>query len=293
MCGHWKRADKHTLDPQRLKVFQIHAVLGGLETICYSGGDPLAYPHINEMMEFNAHNDIKFGLITAGYCPGSIDMGLLAKAEWIRVSLDSLDDATYNCIRGGDITASMVCDSVIAMANNSCNVQLGITLTKHNCEELPKLARFAVHTGRSSVSVWPVRNSPDLCAPTKYAVEKLFEARRILDNYGINNNFEDALGIVMSGEEVYSGRCYAPLFQLFIGADGNVFPCCIAAGDACNGAKGDALANISSDSVYGIMLAAYNFSNNFVRHPYCQGCTRRLQTISMVASKLWDNKHFI
>src|SRR4030065_170754 len=103
MCGHWQRPNKSVLAWHDLMPFLAQAKGKGLESVCYSGGDPFTYYAINDVMEWHMNNDIKFGFITGGYVPSSIDMSLLKCAQWVRVSLDAIGCDAYANIRGGGL----------------------------------------------------------------------------------------------------------------------------------------------------------------------------------------------
>src|SRR4030067_1172532 len=128
MCGHWQRPNKSVLAWHDLMSFLAQAKGNGLESVCYSGGDPFTYYAINDVMEWHMNNDIKFGFITGGYVPSSIDMSLLKCAQWVRVSLDAIGCDAYANIRGG-VLFSEVDNSIKSMIRYGVNVELGITIT--------------------------------------------------------------------------------------------------------------------------------------------------------------------
>jgi MoaA/NifB/PqqE/SkfB family radical SAM enzyme len=292
MCGHWQRSDKKEIGWQQLLSFLSEAKGIGLETVCYSGGDPFRYVHLNKIMEWHIENDMPFGFIACGYLPHYINVDLLRHAAWVRVSIDSIVDDRYAKLRGG-IGLAQVRKSLDVMWQAGVNLQFGITLTGDNCTELMDLAHYAISLHASSFRVWPVRSHPELSCPTDKAKHYLLRTSAILE--GIDNNCIDAIDILENGEHMDFKECKAVLFQLFIDASGRVYHCCILAGDACEHDLADSLGSIFTDplpSIYAEALAFSKIPRNRLPDG-CSGCTKRLQTISVVAEKHWNDKHFV
>ena len=298
MCGHWKREKKATLDCDVLINFLENAkICGDLQSVCYSGGDPMAYKDLDEIMCWHVENEIPFGIITAGYVPSGISMDLLREAEWIRVSLDAFDADVYSEVRGG-VGIEKVKESVEKMARNGCNVEFGITLTKANFGQVGKLASFAQHLNVKNFRVWPVRHCEAYAieeAQKAEAIARLESAEHLLQIYDIGNNIDEAIQIMKSGELQDFPCCKATLFQLFVTATGDIMPCCILAGDSNESALWSNNLGTIDDSCEDIMEAARKFSE-IPRDSLplaCDGCTSRLQTINKFASTHWEDKYFV
>jgi radical SAM protein with 4Fe4S-binding SPASM domain len=294
MCGHWKREDKRQLPISDLLHFLVAAKSIGLETVCYSGGDPLCYSNMSSVMAWHTSNDMPFGIITSGFIPRHIEPGLLMQAEWVRVSLDAVDDALYAKLRG-NIPVKIVKESIQRMVEWGTNVQFGVTLSSLNCSHLPEIAKYAAQYG-IEFRVWPVRGNPGLLPESSHAKMSLKACKGILGS--INNNCEDAIDIIENGELAPFEHCKAALFQLFIDASGDIYPCCIIAGDANDGALRPDMAfgNIKDCDLDGMLFAS---TTHFSEIPSgylpsaCSGCTKRLQSINLVAAKHWNDKHFV
>lgn len=73
----------------------------GVKAVTFSGGgEPLLYPYIEETMEAVLNAGIDLSIITNGSLLQGRKAELLAKAKWVRISLESSCAETYSRIRG-------------------------------------------------------------------------------------------------------------------------------------------------------------------------------------------------
>jgi MoaA/NifB/PqqE/SkfB family radical SAM enzyme len=299
MCDHWKREEKAVLDSGLLLKF-LNQVLrtSSLQSVCYSGGDPMAYKDLDRVITWHCANDIPFGIITAGYVPRLfISMDILKYAEWIRVSLDAYDEEVYREVRGG-VKVADVMKSICEMKASGCNVELGITLTKRNLMQLPKLAEFAINNGINRFRVWPVRHCEGYAIGEKEkreAAAVMVAVGGILSRKNIDNNLLESAEVLLEGELQDFPYCKAVLFQLFVTAIGDVMPCCILAGDSNDKSLWDGKIGTINNGCAHIMAEARKFSEIPRKSlpAACDGCTQRLQTINRYACMHWNDKLFV
>ena len=72
----------------------------GVKAVTFSGGgEPLVYPYIEETMEEILSAGIDLSIITNGSMLKGRRAELLAKAKWVRISIDSINAAKYAEIR--------------------------------------------------------------------------------------------------------------------------------------------------------------------------------------------------
>ena len=233
MCGHWKREEKYTINLSRLLSFLEYGHLNGLESVCYSGGDPFCYGDINAIMDWHVSKGISFGFISAGIVPDKIDMKLLSKCSWVRASIDSVSEINYSVIRGG-VRFSDVRRGVVRMKDSYVNVGIGMTLHKRNWREVCDVCDFAISQNIGEVRCWPVRHFTENVDDKASLLRLLYENMLKLNLMKISNNFELAMTSVASGEVsnlVAGDRCWVSSIHSFVEPDGNIYPCCILAGD--------------------------------------------------------------
>jgi len=235
----------------------------GVESVCYAGGDPMAYSYFNAVMERHTMLLLKFGMTITGYVPPGIDLKLLSRAEWVRVSLDAVTPEIYEKVRG-KVSVAKVIRSIDAMLAANVKVGLGITLHADNVDDLPNVLAFAKERGITDIETHHI--VPDSGARAVRVPEKW--ERRI-------EPFQN---------------CHAALYQLYIDAGGDVYPCCITAGDAQAEPQAHALGNLWDSNWHSEIWPAvveYSRLNYKELPPICRTCcAQRLSQINSICGDL-------
>lgn len=241
----------------------------GLESVCYSGGDPMAYTDFNAVMETHIKHDVEFGMTITGYVPPTIDLGLLSNAAWVRVSLDAVTPEIYAKVRG-HIKVEKVLRSIEAMLAAGVPVALGITLHADNVDDLPNVLAVAAGYGITDIETHHIEPES---GPRVMRVPEKWE-RKI-------EPFQN---------------CHAALYQLYIDAQGDLYPCCITAGDAHATPQAYALGNIWRDSwVLKLWPAVIEYSELNIKDlpEICRSCCiHRLSQINYICGEMKDGKNF-
>ena len=251
MCGHWRRPDKTTLPFNDLRTRVLdYGAANGLESVCYSGGDPMCLPRgeLVDLMCWHKAKDVAYGFITAGYVPekrmlDSEFKDLIVGASFIRCSVDSLKN--YSTLRGGSLNIEQVANSVSNLRCAGAKVGLGITIHDRNANEIKALTDFAIDLDIREVRMWVVRNDQNILPDTKYAVD-LYRALVRLSALGISNNLDLTIDAIYNSEDVEFQRCISSLYQFYINAKGDVYACCITAGEPEELTNDPPVANIYS-----------------------------------------------
>lgn len=311
MCGHWNRSEKTDIDFNNLSALLWYLRRFGLESVCYSGGDPFVYHKLKSVFDLHAKIDIDFGFITAGYIREDMVYGL-RNASFVRVSLDAVDDGIYGQCRGG-ISVSKVLGSVLNMLNHGVRVGLGITAHNLNYNDIPDIFVFALKNGIKEVRLWPCREVDGLglnAEQAKFVGKLALDNAQRFDNNGISNNLSEIGGVLYHGTSETDGlkfsRCYACMYQLFICPNGDVHPCCIIAGDTQSYSHSNPLFSIAGfsnldsyekDHVWGqnwSAVLAYNKRTIDNLPPICsRNCIPRLSTINCYAEESMNDRHFL
>lgn len=274
MCDHPSR-------PQyRMELSRWVDTLGGfaamgVESVCYSGGDPMAYPQFNAVMEEHIRLGVEFGMTITGYVPRTISMWLLSHAKWVRCSLDAITPEVYEKVRG-KTPVHKVLESIQDMLNAEVKVGLGITLHADNIYDLPNVLAWA-----------KAHDITDI------------ETHHIVPDSGVR-----AIRVPEKWERKIEPfqHCHAVLYQLYIDAQGEVYPCCITAGDAQAAPQAYSLGNI--------FLGGWSFQNNWDENIWpavvtysklnykelpdiCRSCCiQRLSQINSIVDQIDSSKSF-
>lgn len=292
MCGHWKRICKHEMPVEIWgdKLVELQGL--GLESVCYSGGDPFKHPDINHIMMDHDSLNLPFAIITSGYIPDNVNLDLVAQAKWVRVSLDSLSDVVYKKCRGGVITPEMILKSLNKAREAGVNIQFNLTAHNLNLDGLSDVFDLA-RALASKVAIKPVIHDLALSLDEDQTIflKKLIEDYRLkFDESGIEHD----LTYAAPNRDFRINRCYACMWQLFIDANGEVNPCCIIAGDTESQGHMDSLGNILKEPWENVWNRVLAFSEvRSVPPEYCQNnCIARHYLINRVVEPLWDHPSF-
>ena len=256
-CGHPQRQQKTMRAEEWLGFLSS---LSGVESVCYSGGDPMAYRQFNVVMSWHIEHSLPFGATITGYVPPYIDTMLLSRAAWVRVSLDAVDEALYERVRG-KTPLFKVFDGIDKMLAAGVHVGLGITLHPENEAHYPEVLRWAEGRGITDIDAryaYPASNPawPDASL--------------------------DARGVMPFN------RCAAALYQMYIDSDGSAYPCCVTAGDTRSAAQGAALGNVLTESWASVWAAARSYSQvtRDKLPEICRtSCVQRLSEINYIAEQ--------
>lgn len=257
-CGHPSRQQKSMTADQWLNFL---AQRTGVESVCYSGGDPMAFRDFNKVMQHHVDRRLAFGATITGYVPPYINVHLLAQAAWVRVSLDAVTPEVYEKVRG-HTPVFKVLDGIDRMMAAGVKVGLGITLHPDNEDELPNVLRYAADKGITDID-------------TRYAYPNS------------NPRWPDAT-LEQRAVQPFT-NCHAALYQLYIDSDGSVYPCCITAGDTRAGPTAHALGNIFTDSWDEVWSAVVAYTRLDIAElpEICRTCcVKRLSEINHVCGKL-------
>lgn len=259
MCDHPNRPQKSIKVGDWLGFLdRLKEVAAEPESVCYSGGDPMAYPDFNEVMRWHVENGVAFGCTITGYVPPHIDLGYLSQAAWVRVSLDAVTPEVYAKVRGRTPVEKVIkgIDDMIAAGVNVC---LGITVHAENLGDLPNVLAFAADRGITDIDQRHVYPGSAAYAPDWHRDIAPFR------------------------------HCHAALYQLYIDSDGSVYPCCITAGDTTDSPQAPACGNFLTEPWWQVWARVVEFSRRELEDlpAVCRTCcVQRLSEINNVVDAI-------
>lgn len=133
----------------------------GVKAVTFSGGgEPLCYPFIEEAMEKILEAGIDLSVITNGSMLKGRKAELLAQAKWVRISIDSIDAASYAKIRGigKDALPGLLknIEDFAGIKNDTCELGINFVIGKENYTEISQVAETMKSLGADHVKFAPL-----------------------------------------------------------------------------------------------------------------------------------------
>lgn len=198
----------------------------GVEAVQFTGGgEPTVHPDFQKIVNSASMHGLKWALVTNGV---RLDRFDVSQAAWIRVSLDAANAQTYAAIRNCDRSHfDRACD---AIRRNRCGV--GFVVTPENWTEVYDAALLAKGLGASNIRIG-AQFSADGIGPyrdfTHRAAALCQEAEGLAgDGFEVTNRFLEKLSELEAGRPNFH-RCGYQQFTTYIGADQNLYRCCVYA----------------------------------------------------------------
>jgi MoaA/NifB/PqqE/SkfB family radical SAM enzyme len=283
----------------------------GMEELQLSGGDPLLYPHLIELIRaakrhpgvFVLMNSVGTG-ITVDKARQIIDAGLGA---W-NFSVDTLDPALYERLRGikGALLTIMKAIDTVREAGREFpefRINYMTVITRHNFRGLPELLEHCLDTriasiylmnvygdtvGQSLLTEPEIREFRDKVVPEMLAVLKAKHTPQIVQANAANvlatffspenpdSNY--ARGIYWPDKETVRQACRVPNYYSLIEPDGRVLPCCLVE-IAHQGEVGNVVSQTLTEVWSGQEFERFREE----RIPFCQQCSSpRNRTLGLV-----------
>ena len=206
----------------------------GTEAIQFTGGgEPTVHPRFEEIIEATIARGLKFSLVTNGVNVAKKGYAkLLGAASWVRVSLDAGKPDTYARVR--NVPESQFDDALSSIAqlrDAGCEtVGVGFVVTPDNWSEVAIATRAAFVMGAHNIRISAQFSTTgqalfagflDECAALCREAEEQSD-----DYFVVFNRFEQTVANLAAPDY---DRCGYQQFTTYIGADLNVYRCCVLA----------------------------------------------------------------
>ena len=203
----------------------------GIRALTLSGGgEPLIYPGIDSIIDHILSSNIQYGVITN--LSTKIDADLISQAIWIRVSLDAASPETYNVVHRpkNQNAFRLVCENIYSLVARNESLDLGVNflVQPENYTEIYEATRLVKELGASYI-----RFSPVIATENIDYTELLSECDSLIQRSVdlIDDQFhvffaKERFNSLANKTKSYS-FCYKQNIHPLIGADGNVYPCCL------------------------------------------------------------------
>ena len=198
----------------------------GVRAIQYTGGgEPTVYPRFQDAVDAATDRGLQWALVTNGVLSKGRDF---STAAWIRVSLDAATPATYSRIRR--VPEDHFHKACQTIRRYGCGV--GFVVTPENWGEIVEATALARSLGASNIRIGAQFSSEDesLFDGFRSQASALAREAESLSEPGFEvvNRFDEKLAELEDGNPDYD-RCRYQYFTTYIGADQNLYRCCVYA----------------------------------------------------------------
>lgn len=171
----------------------------------FFGGEPTMHPDLPRMVELAVERGYVPRLATNGlklrdrrYCQRLVDSGL----TWVFLHFDSLDDDRNKQLRGMAMTEATR-EAISTAVAAGMRVQLGVTVSSMNIDELGAILRYAREQGVFWVSLYPVAEVE------RYGSQGTTFLTDVVDALGQQTN-----GAITQGDFLAAAKLWSRLFKL-------------------------------------------------------------------------------
>lgn len=293
------------LDYDTIKNTLMYLKGQGLQTVVFSGGEPLLYKDFDKVISLCEMLNIKYSLITTLIIKDIELLKRVAKTAYrIHVSVDSVDEEKYAYIRGV-YGLKIAKESIKIIAENRPKemipIRISSTMSNMNYAEVNELYNFAKENG-CLINFYNLHTWDDLKMDIHERMEfqqSLFEI--VVDEKNEGKTISNARQLYIdnlfgSADKTYKKSettCYMPHIGAIIDANGDIYPCCKLLND--NGEYGE-----QTKFAYGNIMGVKSFeeaAEQFKKRFYilygtgceiCKECAQRYSGEIEDLAKIYD-----
>lgn len=202
----------------------------GLETIVFSGGDPVLYPRFSEVIDLCNDLGIKFSLITTLITDDVVLLHRIALyAERIHVSVDAVDNDSYKYIRGVDAfsiaNANIEFIQNIRLGIRKIPIRISTTVSKMNCNLVRDIYAYALKN-QCDLNYYLIHTWDDL-KMTDEDINRFYkDLIEIKESEPVINVNAEALLCDRFKTDLQVSTCGIHKIHCLIDSDGSIYPCC-------------------------------------------------------------------
>lgn len=203
----------------------------GIRAVTLSGGgEPLVYKNIDRVIQGLFDKQIKLGIITNLALP--INVSLLSQAVWIRVSLDAGSEESYQLLHrpGRKDAFALVLNNIkdLTQANPELDLGVNFLIQPENETELVQAAEQVKALGARYIRYTPAIATDAIDYPSLFdrIRDDLETCKSLIDDdfhvFVVGDRFDS-----LADKKKSYNFCYKQQIHPLIGADGQVYPCCL------------------------------------------------------------------
>jgi radical SAM protein with 4Fe4S-binding SPASM domain len=229
------------------------ALLGVRSIVISGGGEPLVYPHLDEVIDEAASLDLRIGVVTNFIAANDrIITSIANHVDWIRISINAASPAVYDVVQGvqSDVWPKLL-QKIDRLAQektrkgSKLTIGAGFIVQKGNyrdvgdfldlCQQLALDYAIYRPVQKSSPTASLAADSLGLTATQLHELDLIVNRRlpKLDSGETIPNNLEKILDLFLQLEAAkHYPRCLSTYVESAIGADGHVYPCCQHVGNS-------------------------------------------------------------
>jgi radical SAM protein with 4Fe4S-binding SPASM domain len=204
----------------------------GVEAVQFTGGgEPTIYPHFALVLEKTIALGLKFSLVSNGVRITPELAELIAKASWVRISLDSATEENYVSIRHVHRSHWVKAQNAVRLLKAAgCPVLgVGFVITPENWQDVYNAAKLASDLGADNFRISAMFSQQDEKLFTLFHAEAAELCRQAASlstpSFTVYNRFADRIED-LTKKNPEDQLCGYQFFTTYIGADLNVYRCC-------------------------------------------------------------------
>ncbi len=151
--------ERDVLELPLLRTFLRDARAEGYDVMGLSGGEPLLYPHIGELLDDARARGMRTTATTNGTLLTEERVAeLVGRLDLLAVSCDGVPDS-HDRMRASPGAFAKLDTGLEVLRDSGIPYGLIFTLTQHNLDELPWVAEFAVRKGARLLQIHPLEET--------------------------------------------------------------------------------------------------------------------------------------
>ncbi len=220
--------------PKLLEIIDsLHSM--GVKAVQFTGGgEPLIHPGIKEAIRKTKEYGMEIALVTNGVLLDDELIDLLKDVSWVRISMDAAISETYQRTRKKN-DFDLVINNIkkLAKVKTSTILGIGFVVNKDNWQEIYIAAKLFKELGVDNIRLSAIFTPDGISYFDEFLAEAKWlakETKEVLetDKFTVFNLFNDRVADLFTVKQDYDS-CYLKDLVPYIGADLNVYTCCILA----------------------------------------------------------------
>lgn len=153
-CSMWRIKPEKFLDISKIKKAIDKLDKIGVIYIQITGGEPLLYPKIDQVIKYIKSKGIITHVVTNGSLLNQENIKKISEAgiDGVAISVDHFDKKTLNEVRGIDNLSKKIENGIKLLKKFNIDFQASVTITKKNYKDLDKLCMVLNQMGFEMIS---------------------------------------------------------------------------------------------------------------------------------------------